>query len=196
MNETDKNRLVITKLIQETQKDTIIWNSFPDKRITLPHDGEIIDKVYTSIFKGKHFRLFRYRHKDYSSDFDTLYWSSSIKLEITDKDGFSEWEFPYDNSLNDLYEAVRYKVSGFNEFINELLGLEIIKAVYGSNRKSIDITFQLSELIENDKLKFTVNNTIAGDPDIGVVKILKIKYSVNGVVYDKEFKEDQEVNIP
>lgn len=196
MLEINKNRLVITKLIQETQKGNIAWESNANVEITLPHEGEVVDKVYFGSYKDKNFRIYRYRYREYTEEFDTLYWTSSIKLEILDEDDHPEWEFPSDNSLNDLYEAVRYKVADVASLIDDILGLEIIKAEYGSNRKSIDITSKLNEKIEDSELHIKVSNNIAGDPDPNVVKTLKIKYLYQGKTYEKEIKENLNLDIP
>ena len=72
--------------------------------------------------------MFRYRYKDYSAHFFTngpVYWKSAVKLEIVDSNHRSEWEFPSDNSLDDLYETVRYKVADVNNLIDDILGEEV-----------------------------------------------------------------------
>jgi len=197
MDDLNKNSLVITKLIQETQRGTIIWESSTDKTgITLPFDGEVIDKIYISTLNDVRFRIFRFRFKEFDSDLVNFYFESSIRLEIIDNDGFSEWEFPSDNSLNDLYEAVRYKVADVNKLIDNILGIFIIKAEYKTNKKSVDISRQLTEKILNNELHIIVTNEIAGDPDPGMVKSLKIKYYYQGKLYEQEIKEGQRLDIP
>ena len=188
MNEIDKNKLAITKLIQETQKELIQWFSYYKKDISLPHDGEVVGKIYITKYKNRNFRLFRYKYKDYSSDFETFYWESEVKLEIVDDKGDSEWEFPIDNSLHDLYEAVRYKVADINTLIDEILGIQIVKAIYGTSKKAVDVTNELINKIENEELHIIASNDIAGDPDPGILKVLKITYRIKGKTFFKEVK--------
>jgi|GEM_PF-1907632 len=199
MNEIDKNRLVITKLIQETQKGSIIWNSYVDEEIKLIDEGEVIDKVYTTEYKNRKFRMFRYKYKEYGGGFlgpDKDYWRSDVKLEILDKFDYPEWEFPSDNSLNDLYETVRYKVANVKSLFDDILGLEIIKATYETSKKNIDITVQLRALIANNELTVIASNEIGGDPDPGTPKTLKIKYEFKGDTKEKIFNEGQVIKLP
>jgi len=196
MNELDKNRLLMTKLIQETQKDTLIWHSSSDKNIVLSFDGEIVDKIYTTTFKGTRFRLFRFKYKDYDSSLVSYFYQSAVRLDIIDYNDNAEWSFPLDNSLNDLYETVRFKVSNVDNIIDDLLGIEIIKAEYLTSKKSIDVTKRLNDLIVNNELHIVVSNEIAGDPEYGSIKTLKIKYFYKGKFYEKEIKEGQRLDIP
>jgi hypothetical protein len=196
MSEINKNSLVITRLIQETQKGNIIWESIDDFDIVLPHEGEIVDKIYSGSFKNKKFRIYRYRYRTYTEEFDHLYWSSSIKLEILDDHDYPDWEFPSDNSLNDLYESVRYKVANIGGLIDDILGLEILSAKYGTKNKFIDITSSLNDKINNDRLLIKVSNAIAGDPDPNVPKTLRVTFLHQGKSYKVEVKENSFLDIP
>lgn len=196
MDEVNKNRLVITKLIQETQRGSITWQAIIDENIVLPYEGEVIDKVYLTEYKGTRFRIFRFRYKDFESDLMNFSYSSAIRLEILDKNDNLDWDFPTDNSLDDLYETIRYKVADVNRLFDDILGLEIIKAEYRTNKKSCDITNILKSKIENNELHILASNDIAGDPDYGTVKTLKIKYYYLGKLFEKEIKENQMLDIP
>lgn len=54
--------------------------------------------------------------------------------------------------------------------------LKIIKAIYGTVDKSIDIVKELTDKIINGRLEINVSNEIAGDPIPGVKKTLTIEY--------------------
>ena len=199
MSEIDKKTLVITKLIQETQRGSIFWDSFITDTIKLSNEGEIIGKVYLTEYKNIKFRLYRYTFKEIKGGFFETYSErqlSDVKLEILDQYGDLDWEFPSDNSLEDLYEAVRYKVANVKGLFDEILGLEIINATYESSTKSLDITIKIKELVVKNELRVIVSNNIAGDPDPGNVKILRIKYEINGSTKEKTYNEGQEVKIP
>lgn len=199
MNEIDKNRLVITKLIQETQRGSILWDSYVDDEIKLSDEGEVIGKIYSTEYKSRNFRMFKYKYKEYSGGMFTPAkesWHSDVKLEILDNFNYPEWEFPSDNSLNDLYETVRYKDADVKSLIDDILGFEIIKATYESVKKSIDVTVQLRNKIVNNELKIIVSNEIGGDPDPGTIKVLKIKYEFKGTQVEKSFDEGQDVKLP
>ncbi|MBU1036431.1 hypothetical protein KKF32_00160 [Patescibacteria group bacterium] len=74
--------------------------------------------------------------------------------------------------------------------------LKILEAKYGSPAKNFNVTDELNKQIRDDKLKTVASNEITGDPDKGVVKTLSIKYSHNGLIITKEFKENEPVELP
>ena len=74
---------------------------------------------------------------------------------------------------------------------------KIIKALYGSSSNSIDVTFQYTKQIKNNKLDVVVSNELAeNDPHHGVAKILKITYIHEGKLYKKEFTEKARIQLP
>lgn len=111
----------IIKLNKDTARGKVAWTTIASSYVVLAHDGEVIGKVYRTPIGNKYFQLFRYRYKDYSMDFDSLYWSSQVQLEITDISGTQEWEFPHDNALNDLYETVRLKSGNVDDLLSSFL---------------------------------------------------------------------------
>lgn len=78
---------------------------------------------------------------------------------------------------------------------NETKKLKIIKAIYGSADKNIDITEKLNSMIVGDKLEIVVNNDIAGDPHKGIGKELEIDYSVNSNHLHMKVKENDILKI-
>lgn len=74
--------------------------------------------------------------------------------------------------------------------------LKIIKATYFTDSRSINITNELNNAIEDNKLKIVLSNNIAGDPHYGVVKKGKIKYKIKGHEKEKEYKEGDIIELP
>ncbi|MFH1896514.1 MAG: hypothetical protein ABH814_03555 [bacterium] len=74
--------------------------------------------------------------------------------------------------------------------------LKITKATYGTDKSSFDITRELNEKIEDNKLRIVLSNNVAGDPHPGVVKKGKIKYEINNREVVKEYREGGLVNLP
>ena len=74
--------------------------------------------------------------------------------------------------------------------------LEVLEARYGSSQKSIDIAQNLNDNIKNNKLSMIVSNEIAGDPDVGIVKSLKIRYRYQGREYERLFQEGGKIDLP
>ena len=120
----DESTKVIIKLNRDTASGKIKWNSIFNPDITLAHDGEIVGKIYRTPFRGKYFQIYKFKYKTYSEEFNEMYHTSDIKLEIVDNRGEQEWEFANDNILTDLYETVRYKSSNVDEMLNSFLNDE------------------------------------------------------------------------
>lgn len=74
--------------------------------------------------------------------------------------------------------------------------LVILKAIYGTAKKSVDVTSQLNGLITNNTLSTSASNNLAGDPDFGTVKTLELQYSVNGTKFTRTYKEGENVILP
>lgn len=112
--------------------------------------------------------------------------------------------------LHENYRLSSKEYSEFLKFADELINrleflnvqqstnmpsLRIIKAIYGTPKKSVDATKELNLLINNNRLEFIANNEIVGDPDEGTIKNLSITYEINGKEYTKTYKEGDKVII-
>jgi len=75
-------------------------------------------------------------------------------------------------------------------------GLKIVKAIYASNRNSFNITRELNNAIQGDKLLIILSNNIAGDPDYGVTKTGTVKYRYNGKIEEKKYREGEVISLP
>jgi len=74
--------------------------------------------------------------------------------------------------------------------------LKIISAKYYTDFRSVDITSELNNAIEDDKLKIILSNNIAGDPHENKRKKGKIKYKFNGEENEKEYQERDVIELP
>ena len=59
-------------------------------------------------------------------------------------------------------------------------GLAIVSAVYGKGRKSVDVAQALASRIVGGRLCVRADNSLGGDPLVGVVKKLTVKYVWRG----------------
>lgn len=194
---SDKLSLFIIKLIKLTKSNELTWNSTTPREAELPNGEVILDKLYKTTFNERDFRLYRYKYKYYRDEYD-FEWSQRIRLELLDSDGHTDFEFEYQNSMNDLYEIVREQTSNVSDFIDNVLGLklDILEANYYTTKVSKDVTEKLKNKISNNRLVIDVTNQIDGDPDPGTVKKLKIKYSYSGDTLEKEVDEGQTLILP
>jgi hypothetical protein len=65
-----------------------------------------------------------------------------------------------------------------------------------TERKSVDVTQVLKKMIANNKLVVRASNALAGDPDPGVVKTLKISYRIGRKTRSVTIREGEEISIP
>lgn len=85
----------------------------------------------------------------------------------------------------------------YNFLILKTRKLKILKAEYGSGTTFINITTQLNNFVENDKISIPLKNSVAGlDPTPGVTKIVNIKYELNGKIFEKKFIEGKNIELP
>lgn len=187
----------VIKLIKMTRGGELEWRSLSVQDDELPSGEFILDKIYQATINSRQFNLYRYKYKFFRDEFD-FEWATRIRLELLDNAGYTDYEFEYNNSFDDLYDIVREQTSNVVDVIDDILGLklEIIEAKYFTPQKSIDVTEQLRSKITGNRLVLDATNEIAGDPEYSVVKKLKVKYLFNGEVAEKEVKEGQTIIIP
>ncbi len=117
---TKHSSKIITKLNRDTKEGTIKWEVNRNKPSSLSGSEILTDNVYTCKVIDKQFRLFKYQSKYYYDE--GLYeWSDNFRLEFVDAWGNSEWAFPDDRAIYDLYETVRFKTSNIENFIDKFL---------------------------------------------------------------------------
>ena len=74
-------------------------------------------------------------------------------------------------------------------------GFKIIKAIYFTIEKSVDVTKELAKQIKDNRLEIVASNDIAGDPHPGMVKVLEVNYELNGVIKTSNVKEGETLII-
>jgi hypothetical protein len=111
---------VVTKLNRETKEGKIKWEVNRSKPSSLSGTEILVENVYTAQVLNKKFRLYKYQSK-YFRDEESYEWTESFRLEFIDDWGNSEWTFPDDRSVYDLYSSVRYKTSNIEKFVDDFL---------------------------------------------------------------------------
>lgn len=122
--------------------------------------------------------------------------------------------FKFFKSLDFIIKALEFRISisifslilsliiiivAFKLYKKIIIGkrsLKILNAEYGIQDKFINITNELNNSVENNKLRLVLSNNIAGDPYVGINKIGKIEYKFNGNKFEKEFKEGETMELP
>jgi len=115
----NKNNEFILALIKQTNNDDINW-IIVDHKIDLPHEEKITSKIYKTTILEKSFRLYEFQYKHYVDE-DEWLWNQRKRLELIDESNDRLYEFDYNYSLNDLFDAVSRKTSGVDDFLDDFL---------------------------------------------------------------------------
>lgn len=139
----DKDKLseAVLKILMLTHQGALLWEKeSPPEVMTRSTDSAIA--VYFETNYGKR-RLALYRERvpleprhmtmDALSAFlsakpDVAKWQERDRLALLHNDGTIAYEFPPSREVRDLFESVRYKTSGLDQFLNDLLNIEPSKA--------------------------------------------------------------------
>ena len=75
--------------------------------------------------------------------------------------------------------------------------LKILRAVYGSKEKEVDVTAILTSLLKNNSLELRANNAaFGGDPSYLKVKQLTVDFELGGKLFQKTVTEGDTLSIP
>ena len=137
-NDNNKNIEAIGKILTLTRDGTIVWEVAQKNQIDKTEEDEITIPFKTTYLE-KNLRIYQKRYKKkirkasasllysmsvFERDDDKNYeyrTYSKTMLEITDNFGNALWTFPDEDILDDLLKAVKYKSSGAQDFIDQLL---------------------------------------------------------------------------
>jgi hypothetical protein len=75
--------------------------------------------------------------------------------------------------------------------------LVVTKAVYGDlpDGAKTDVTDRVKDMVKDDKLSVEATNENFGDPAEGIVKKLKVDYTINGVAGSKTVNENETLSV-
>jgi hypothetical protein len=75
--------------------------------------------------------------------------------------------------------------------------LEVVRAYYGLNNRTADVTDRLRRMVQGNSLAVQVNNNnLGGDPAIGADKVLTVIYRYGGQEQSATVKEGHQLRIP
>jgi hypothetical protein len=103
---------------------------------------------------------------------------------------------PYDKVLHSAPAKKRPR-EGEHETSGTTKGLIVHKALWGAGQTLRDVTSLVRDRAASGRLSMSAQNQeFGGDPAFGQVKFLYIKYSINGRIVEKTFREGDRVTIP
>lgn len=116
----NKENEFILKLTKETLRKNIEWKSKQNNNLDLPHEERATSKLYIASINGKKFRIYEFQYKQYVDE-DEWLWNKRVRFEMIDDSEERIYEFEYNYSLNDLFNAVTKSNSGIDEFLTNFL---------------------------------------------------------------------------
>lgn len=116
----NKENEFIVKLTKETLRKNIKWNDKQNKGLVLPHEERATSKLYITTIDEKKLRIYEFQYKHYVDE-DEWLWNQRVRLEMIDANEEKIYEFGYNYSLNDLFNAVTKSNSGVDEFLDKFL---------------------------------------------------------------------------
>lgn len=119
----DRITKVLAKLLQETQEGTLSWKVGKPPRDLTTGTDDVIDAVFVAEKNCRFLRLFPYKRKSYTDEFD-FYWEDCVTLEISDETSLSWWNFPKNPIIWDLLEAVKFNTIDIDGFMNDIISEE------------------------------------------------------------------------
>jgi len=120
MTSESKISKLILGLIEKTRRNEIKWEKAKLTSNMNEFDEPIVDLLYKISIENAIFRIYKYKTKSYRDEYEWE-WVDRVKLELIDDDENTLYEFPYDYSLVNLYDAVREQTSGINDIIDKII---------------------------------------------------------------------------
>lgn len=137
-NDQNDTLLALANLLFITQQDKIEWRPVSHDALSKNNHDELISFAFATKYNDNKLRIFKRKYKttrvvqirsllqpftieDMVDPKTETVWRNTVVLEILDKNNNSIWQFPEEDILSDLLEAVKYKVSGAQDVINSLI---------------------------------------------------------------------------
>lgn len=122
MSNKDYTRTII-KINRETKEGKLVWESSGIRPTSLSGNEILKGLEYSCKVLTKILRLYQYQYKIYTDE-DTYYWENGYRLEFIDIWGNTQWPFPYNRAIDDLYDSVQFKLVNVEGFMDDFLADE------------------------------------------------------------------------
>lgn len=120
MNQENKTTKGLVLLLKLTQEGTLIWTATEPSPDITDGGNNVVKVMYVTRKDDRALRLYHYRFRSYTDE-DEWHWDDNLALEVSDPQGISWWRFPGNRVIWDLLEAVKFKTTKVDEFIDKLI---------------------------------------------------------------------------
>ena len=121
MTQENKTTKAIALLLEHTQEGRLKWEAVSPSSDLTEGSNIVVKVMYVAQKDGRALRLYPYRFRSYTDE-DAWHWDDNLALEVSDPKYISWWQFPRNRVIWDLLEAVKFKTTGVDDFIDNLLG--------------------------------------------------------------------------
>jgi len=111
----------ILKLNRETAEGKILWDVNKRTPSSLNAGEELQGNTFLAAVMEKSFRLYKLQQRAYHGYDEGWDVVDSYRLEMVDSSRNTEWIFPDDSAIADLYQTVLFQTSGAQSFFDSFL---------------------------------------------------------------------------
>lgn len=112
----------VAKLVRMTESGQISWQPTYKLHERRGHGAEIVGPAYVADVQGKRVAVYEFGYdEDESSDSSSADWDSGVAMEFVDENFETEWVWPASGERWALLEAIRYRASGADRFLDAFL---------------------------------------------------------------------------
>ena len=119
MNSFETQKAII-KFNRDTKEDKIKWEAVQGDPSSLGGTERLKGNVFKTRVLDKKIRLYRFEFRYYYEE-ELWQWQEGLRLEFIDGNNNTEWEFPADRTIQDLYDTVSYKTAKAEDFFSAYL---------------------------------------------------------------------------
>ncbi|MES2351183.1 MAG: hypothetical protein V4641_26720 [Pseudomonadota bacterium] len=130
----DKIEQAIFKIFRMTHEGILNWTTKPAPCLWTHGTDSVFPLYFETLYQGRKVALFLERRR--TSTLEKMFprnigddqgdWSQFIRLALLGDNDEIMFEFPWSRQIKGLFDAVRYKESNVEEFLDELLKVESI----------------------------------------------------------------------
>lgn len=118
----DRIEEAVLKIFRLTHMDRINWHRASPPRNLSGGTDSYFASYFEAEYDGQKLALFQERYQHFIEQIEDVRWTERVGLVLLSPDGQVLFEFPSNREVYDLLEAVRYKTSNIDGFLNNLLG--------------------------------------------------------------------------
>lgn len=114
---SDKNILLVNKLISLTKNKELTWRVITPPPILTAQKDELIISCYQATYNANVFYVYAERYKNYSLDFDQFYFTERTMIAAVQND-LIVWEYWENQKLTkDLLHTVSQQIFNIDSFL-------------------------------------------------------------------------------